>query len=93
MSVTAVKAKEKKLLWVWVRIAAPLRSCLVTAALRPQDAVCLNLCAFLQKFSLHAQCSVVFFFPPCNACSHPEIQAKGASDDLSVATAVMSAVC
>lgn len=61
MSVTAVKAKEKKLLGVWVRIAAPLRSCLVTAALRPQDAVCLNLCAFLQKFSLHAQCIVVFF--------------------------------
>lgn len=36
---------------------------------------------------------LVFFFLPRNACSHPEIQAKGASDDSSVATAVMSAVC
>lgn len=37
--------------------------------------------------------AVLVFFPPCNAYSHPEIQAKGASDDSSVATAVMSAVC
>lgn len=66
-----MKVKEEKLLWVWVRVAAPLRSCLITAALCSQDAVSPHLCASEVFVTSSVQCC--FFFSPCNAHSHPKI--------------------